>query len=269
VALLHTVSQAGAVLDLFSIQNPEWGVRQVARTLAIPKSSAHQLLSSLEQIGLLHRMVTGRYRLGFKILTLGQCLLFNTPWRDVAHRALVKLESQTTQTLQLAVLDGGRLIYVDKILGTSPKAVISSQSNIGLAVSPHANALGRVLLSGKSWRVVLNTLSPSGLEAHTAHTITDQNAFRTELEQIARQGYALDLEESQIGVCCIAAPIRNHNGDVIAAIGLCLHSSRKEGVTDFLSELVVQTAAVISRSIAFDPEFVGENRTQARLAGRK
>jgi IclR family transcriptional regulator, KDG regulon repressor len=268
MAILGTVSQAGAVLDLFSFQHPEWGVRQVARTLAIPKSNAHQLLSSLESIGLLHRMVTGRYRLGFKILTLGQYLLSNTSWRDVAHRALVKLEAQFSQTVQLAVLDGGCLIYVDKILGSNPQAVMSSHSNIGQAISPHANALGRVLLASKSWRVVLNTFQPSGLHTHTPHTITDQTAFKTELEQIARRGFALDLEESRSGVCCIAAPIRNHNGDIIAAISLSLHSSRNQSISEFLCDQVLETAASISRSIAFDPEFVSENRTQARLAGR-
>ncbi len=267
MAILGTVSQAGAVLDLFNLQHPEWGVRQVARTLEIPKSNAHQLLSSLESIGLLHRMVTGRYRLGFKILTLGQYLLTNTPWRDVAHRALVKLEALFSQTVQLAVLDGGRLIYVDKVLGSNPQA-LKSAHNIGSAVSPHANALGRVLLASKSWRVVLSTFQPSGLIAHTLFTITDQSVFKTELEQIARQGFALDLEESMLGVCCVAAPIHNHNGDIIAAISLSLHSSRNEGISDFQRDQVLQTAALISRSIAFDPEFVSENRTQARLAGR-
>lgn len=265
---LQTIRQAGDVLELFTRQDPEWGVREVARKLELPKSNAHQLLASLEAIGLLHRMVTGRYRLGFKILTLGQYLLTNTPWRDVAHRALLQLEAQTTQTVQLAALDGGRLIYVDKILGSNPTAIDSPSSDIGNAVSPHASALGRVLLASKSWRVVQGTLEQTGPRAQTPRTITDLHTFKSELEQISEQGFAFDLEESSLGVSCVAAPIRNHNGDIIAAIGISIHSDRTDPITPFIRDQVIRTAKDISRSLAFDPEFVIENRTQSRLAGR-
>ncbi len=266
--ILQTIRQAGDVLELFTRQDPEWGVREVARRLAIPKSNAHQLLASLETIGLLHRMVTGQYRLGFKILTLGQYLLTNTPWRDVAHRALLQLEAQTAQTVQLAALDGGRLIYVDKILGSSPNAIDSPHSDIGNAVTPHASALGRVLLASKSWRVVQGTLEQTGLRAQTPQTITDLRAFKSELEQISQQGYAFDLEESRRGVSCVAAAIRNHNGDIIAAIGLSLRSDRTVPISTSIRDQVILTAEGISRSLAFDPEFVIENRAQSRQAGR-
>jgi DNA-binding IclR family transcriptional regulator len=265
---LQTIRQAGDVLELFTRQDPEWGVRQVSRVLGMPKSNAHQLLASLETIGLLHRMVTGRYRLGFKILTLGQYLLSNTPWRDVAHRALLRLEAETAQTVHLAALDGGRLIYVDKILGSSPNAIDSAHSEIGNAVTPHANALGRVLLASKSWRVVQGTLEQTGLQAKTPHTITNIDRFKSELEQISQHGYALDLEESNLGVSCLAAPIRNHNGDIIAAIGVSLRSDRATQIPASIQKHVMTTAHQISRSLAFDPEFVIENRTQSRQAGR-
>jgi IclR family transcriptional regulator, KDG regulon repressor len=266
---LQTIRQAGDVLELFTRQDPEWGVREVARRLAMPKSNAHQLLASLEVIGLLHRMVTGRYRLGFKILTLGQYLLTNTPWRDVAHRAMLQLESQTAQTVQLAALDGGRLIYVDKVLGSSPNAVDLPQTEIGNAVAPHTSALGRVLLASKTWRVAQGTLQQTGLRAQTPHTITDLQAFKTELEQISQQGFALDLEESWLGVSSVAAPVCNHNGDIIAAIGISIHSNRKVPISISIRNQVMLAAGGISRSLAFHPEFVIENRAQSRLAGRK
>jgi IclR family transcriptional regulator, KDG regulon repressor len=265
---LQTIRQAGKVLELFTRQDPEWGVREVARNLEIPKSNAHQLLASLETIGLLHRMVTGRYRLGFRLLTLGQFLLANTPWRDVAHRVLVQVSTDLSETVQLAVLDGGNLIYVDKILGSNPHAVVSRHSDIGNAVSPHSSALGRVLLASKTWRVVQGTLGPNGLQERTSHTITDLSQFKSELEQVSNQGFALEFEESSLGITCVAAPIRNHNGDVIAAISSSIHSDRTTGIPASVQDRVIQTATLISRSIAFDPEFVIDNRTRTRLAGR-
>ncbi len=257
--VLGTIRQAGEVLELFNRSHPEWGVRQVARALEIPKSNAHQLLSSLEAIGLLHRMVTGRYKLGFKILTLGQHLLTNTPWRDVAHRAMHNLEAACSETVYLGVLDGGQLIFIDQIPGSSSSAIEPSE-NIGHATTPHTNALGRVLLASKPWRIVQNTL-----EQHKAQLLD----FKTELEQISEQGFAFELEETNTLECSVAAPIRNHNGDVIAAIGVSIYASKTRGITDDLQEAVVQTAALISRGIAYNPEFVAENRTQARLVGRK
>ena len=266
---LVTIQLAGKLLELFTRDHPEWGARQMARALELPKSSAHQMLASLEAIGLLHRMVTGRYRLGFRLLTLSQNLLVNTPWRDVAHRGLVQLGAALRQTVHLAVLDGGNLIYIDKLLGSDPVAVRSAHTNLGNACNPHSSALGRTLLASKSWRVVTASFERhGGLHANTRYTITDLEAFKNELNQIARQGFALDLEESRQEVCCFAAPIRNHNGDVIAAIGTSIISTRALGVDADTHDIIFKTANQISRSIGFDPEFVTHNRTQARLMGR-
>jgi IclR family transcriptional regulator, KDG regulon repressor len=265
---LQTIRQAGDVLELFTRQDPEWGVREVARRLEMPKSNAHQLLASLETIGLLHRMVTGRYRLGFRLLTLGQFLLANTPWRDVAHRVLVQASADLHETMQLAVLDGGNLIYVDKVLGEHSNAIRSSSGNPGNSIPPFSSALGRVLLASKSWRVVQTALERhGGLLPRTIHTIKPE-AFKSELIHVARQGFALDLEESNLGLCCVAAPVRNHNGDVIAAISVSIHSDRTSGISDSLRQKAIEIAALISRSLAFDPEFVIENRAQSRQAGR-
>jgi IclR family transcriptional regulator, KDG regulon repressor len=264
---LQTIRQAGDVLELFTRQNPEWGVREVARRLTMPKSNAHQLLASLEAIGLLHRIVTGRYRLGFRLLTLGQFLLVNTPWRDVAHRVLVQASTDLFETVQLAVLDGGNLIYVDKVLGEHTNAIRSPSSNPGNSIPPFSSALGRVLLASKSWRVVQTVLEQhGGLLAQMNRTITNPEAFKSELTQVARQGFALDLEGSNPGVCCVAAPVRNHNGDVIAAISVSIAATRGSGIADQLRDAVIAQAISLSSAIGFDQEWISENRRWSRRA---
>jgi IclR family transcriptional regulator, KDG regulon repressor len=267
--LLHTIRQAGDVLELFTHQDPEWGVREVARRLTIPKSNAHQLLASLETIGLLHRMVTGRYRLGFRLLTLGQFLLANTPWRDVAHRVLVQASADLGETVQVAVLDGGNLIYVDKVVCEESNAVRSAHSDPGNSIPPFSSALGRVLLASKSWRVVQTALERhGGLQVRTKDTITNLELFKSELIQAARQGFALDLEESTVGVCCIAAPVRNHNGDVIAAFSVSINTTRASGISDSLRETIIGQAQALSSSIGFDQEWITENRGWSRRTKR-
>jgi IclR family transcriptional regulator, KDG regulon repressor len=266
---LQTIRQAGDVLELFTRQDPEWGVREVARTLEMPKSNAHQLLASLEAIGLLHRMVTGRYRLGFRLLTLGQFLLANTPWRDVAHRTLIQTSVDLLETVQLAVLDGGNLIYVDKVVGEFSNSIRSAHSNPGNSIPPFSSALGRVLLASKPWRVVQTALERhGGLQARTKHTITNLDLFKSELIQVARQGFALDLEESTVGVSCISAPVRNHNGDVIAAISLSIKATRASGLPDPLRDAIIGQADSLSSTIGFDQEWITENRRWSRRERR-
>jgi IclR family transcriptional regulator, KDG regulon repressor len=266
---LQTIRQAGDVLELFTHQDPEWGVREVARRLTIPKSNAHQLLASLEMIGLLHRMVTGRYRLGFRLLTLGQFLLANTPWRDVAHRALIQASADLRETVQVAVLDGGNLIYVDKVVGEHPNSIRSSSSNPGNSIPPFSSALGRVLLASKSWRVGQTALERhGGLQAKTKHSITNLEVFKSELIQVARQGFALDFEESTVGMGCIAAPVRNHNGDVIAAISVSIKVTRASGISDSLRDAIIGQAQALSSSIGFDQEWITENRGWSRRTRR-
>jgi IclR family transcriptional regulator, KDG regulon repressor len=267
--MLQTIRQSGDVLELFTRQDPEWGVREVARRLAIPKSNAHQLLASLEGIGLLHRMITGRYRLGFRLLTLGQFLLANTPWRDVAHRVLVQASAELRETVHVAVLDGGNLIYVDKVMGEQINAIRSAHSTPGNSIPPFSSALGRVLLASKSWRVVQTALERHvGSQAQTKHTTTNLEVFKSELIRVARQGFALDLEESTMGVCCIAAPVRNHNGDVIAAISVSIKATRASGISDSLREAIIGQADSLSGSIGFDQEWITENRGWSRRARR-
>jgi IclR family transcriptional regulator, KDG regulon repressor len=218
----------------------------------------------------LHRMVTGRYRLGFRLLTLGQFLLANTPWRDVAQRVLVQASADLLETVQLAVLDGGNLIYVDKVVGEHPNSIRSSSSNPGNSIPPFSSALGRVLLASKTWRVVQTALERhGGLQAQTKHSITSLEVFKSELGQVARQGFALDLEESTVGVCCIAAPVRNHNGDVIAAISVSVNATQASGISDLLRDALIGQAHSLSSTIGFDQEWMIENRRWSRRAKRQ
>jgi Bacterial transcriptional regulator len=133
-----------------------------------------------------------------------------------------------------------------------------------------SSALGRVLLASKPWRVVKAALERhGGLQARTKHTITNLEEFKSELGQVARQGFALDLEESTVGVCCIAAPVRNHNGDVIAAFSVSIKATRASGISDALRDAIIGQANSLSSNIGFDQEWMVENRRWSRRAKRQ
>ena len=118
--MLGTFEKARSVLDLYTTEHPEWGVTEAARQLGMPTSSTHVLLSSLAHMGLLHRTVAGRYRLGFKLLALSQVLLANTPWREVAQEEMRELFHQYGETVSLSAFDGGQIVNVAKFDGRWP-----------------------------------------------------------------------------------------------------------------------------------------------------
>jgi DNA-binding IclR family transcriptional regulator len=216
--MLGTVLNAGRVLDLFTSETPERGVTEVADALGIPKSRAHALMSSLAHVGLLRRTAEGRYRLGWRVLALGRILTETTEFRAEARRAMEELSGRFGETVHLATLDDGVVVYVDKIEGT--RAVRIAVSAVGSMLPAHCSGVGKALLAHRPWEEVAETAERRGLERFTARTITSKEGLARELAAIRRRGYSLDLEEVLPEVCCVAAPIFDHRSRAVAAISV-------------------------------------------------
>jgi IclR family transcriptional regulator, KDG regulon repressor len=254
LSMLGTVEKVGLILELFSLHAPEWGVSQVATTLGIPKSSAHELLASLTKIGLLHRLVTGRYRLGFRTLSLSQILLSSSDWRDVARQEMQHLVERLGETVSLAAMDGGQVINVDKLAGT--KALHVGVTTVGGSLPAHCSALGKVILANQPWAMVRKLIEAREMTTFTPNTITSLDELQSELERVRQQGFAFGIEEAVLELCCVAAPIRNHNGEVIAAISVSVPSNRFHQRKEVLREGIIQAGLNVSSGIGFDPELL-------------
>ncbi|WP_216324251.1 IclR family transcriptional regulator [Deinococcus aestuarii] len=222
--MLGTFEKARAVLDLYSTEHPEWGVSEVARRLGMPTSSAHTLLASLAGMGLLHRTLAGRYRLGFKLLALSQILLANTPWREVAREEMARLAALFGETVHLAAFDGGQIVKVAQVEGRLPDSARGGR--VGAVLAAHASASGKVLLAHRPWEVVETVLGAAGMERFTGQTLHTPGALAQELAQIRARGWAAEVGERRAGVGSLAAPVRNHNGEVIAAMSLSVPETR-------------------------------------------
>lgn len=251
--MLGTFEKARAVLDLYSTEHPEWGVSEVARRLHMPTSSAHVLLASLAQMGLLHRTPAGRYRLGFGLLALSQVLLANTPWREVAQEAMAGLSRAFGETVHLAAFDGGQIVNVARLEGRPGSVRVP---RVGAVLPAHASASGKVLLAHRPWEVTRTVLA-AGMERYTDRTLPTPEAFAGELERVRAQGYALELGERHPEVCALAAPVRNHNGEVIAAVGFSLPAARFQGWETPLREALVQACAEVSARIGYHADLRG------------
>ncbi len=247
--MLQTIEKASDLLALFDRQHTEWGVREVAKSLGIAKSSAHDLMNSLAQVGLLGKTVEGRYRLGWRLVTLSETLLATTELRREARPVIEELAKQCQETIHLAILDESKVVYVDKLEGS--QAVRVEMTSLGTRLYPHSSSVGKVLLAFRSQSEFKKIVKKNGLSQLTPNTITDENTLEQALAKIRKQGYAVDLEETLKDLCCIGAPIRNYNGDVVAAISMSTPAYRFQRSQAEYRRAIVHAAKMISERLGY------------------
>jgi DNA-binding IclR family transcriptional regulator len=243
---IQSIERAVAILNTFSAEEPELGVTELAERLELHKSTVHRFLVNLEGAGLVERNPrTGRYRLGLRIFELGGLVLQRMNLWDEALPFLEGLVRDTGETGHLAVLDGGEAIYIEKV---EARRALRIPSAMGRGYPAHATNLGKVLLADLPLAQLRELVEERGLPAMTRHTITDREALEAELARVRDQGYAVDNEEYDEGLRCIGAPIHDHTGRVVAAIGIGGPVTRvtPERITE-LAELVMGAAKGLSR----------------------
>jgi IclR family KDG regulon transcriptional repressor len=258
--MLTTVAKVGQVLALFTSKRPEWGVSEVAGSLGVPKSTAHALLSTMATIGLLKRRSRGRYRLGWRLLTLSQILMETSDFRHEARRWMEELVAEFGETVHLAALELGRVVYVEKMAGT--RAVRVDVTSVGVELPAHCSGVGKMLLSDLPWEKVLEIIGRHGMIAYTPNTITEPEELRRELERARERGYAYDIEEVVPELCCTAAPIRGFGGQVIAAMSLSVPAYRFEEYREMYTRALVEATNNVSDRLAdFDPKMLADEAT--------
>lgn len=259
------VVRVGEVLDLFSLGQPEWGVSEAAAALELPKSSISRTMSTLAQQGLLRRTAKGKYRLGWRFITLSQTLLKTTDFRSEARRAMEHLASRFGDAVHLLVLDNGRAVYVQKT--QPPGSVPGLFARIGLSIPAHSSAAGKVLLAHRPWEEALTHFGKSS--AATPGAIVAAHELRDELEAVQEKGYACDVEETMPGICCVSAPIRDRTGEVVAAMSFVVQAHRfTAGRDDRYRAAIVEAASMVSENIGWArTPAVGSNRIH-RATGR-
>jgi IclR family KDG regulon transcriptional repressor len=244
--VLLTIESAGRLLDLFTPLSPERGVTEVAAELGVSKSKAHALLASLTAVGLLRRTDGGRYRLGWRVLGLSRVLELTTEFHRHARPIMRALHTRFGETVHLAALDGGQVVYVDRLEGVRSARIAAS--SVGSVLPAHCSAVGKVLLAGLA-PDALQRLLHDPLETLTPFTMTDPGQLVGELEHVRLRGYAVEHQEAVLEVSCVAAPIVATGPRVVAAISMSVPSSRFEGHEDSLRRAVVLAGQHISRRL--------------------
>jgi DNA-binding IclR family transcriptional regulator len=216
---IKSLVKALNILKLFSPGKNEWTVRDMVEALGYHKSSVQRLVTTLEAHGFLERSQPPRSRfvLGPIVLMLGNVASQSIDLRAVARPYLQRLVEETGETAHLCVVDQSQCYYLDKI--DSPQAVRIA-TYVGQRLHLHCSAVGKALLSGMTEEEVDHVIDDCGLPRFTETTITDRQALFDELECIRREGLAQDNAEYEASLRCVAAPVRDSFGLVVAAISV-------------------------------------------------
>ena len=225
--MVKSVSRALDIIQLVSMKKGGLGVTEIANQIDINKSSVYRILSTLVQYGFIEQDTeTGRYKLGYKFLEISSKLLESIDLREEAKQSLLELENETNEVIHLVVYDQGEVVYIEKLEGNE---ILRMHSKVGKRAPMHCTSVGKAILAHLPINVVLDILDRKGMPLHTDKTITNKEEFLKELQEVKQKGYALDLEENEYGITCIAAPIFDHLEKVVAAVSVSGPTMRMSG----------------------------------------
>jgi IclR family transcriptional regulator, KDG regulon repressor len=260
-----SVVRALSILSAFDLDRAEVGVSQVADLVGLHKSTPHRLLATLESQGFVSKTKRSTYVLGRKIFELGAVAYTQGGFHGIVLEELGLLVERTNETAHLAVLDDVEVLYLEKV---KSKRTLRMPSAVGRRQPAHRTALGKVLLAH---------LQAAGLERLHDRRRQDSgparaNAFMRELHAVRGEGYAVDREEFEVGLVCIAAPI-TRSGEACAAVSISGPKARLGHGVEAKATLVRECCSALSIRLGSRLEWlcsyrVETERSPGRAAGR-
>ena len=246
-----------SILSSFRSSRPLLGVSDLSREVGLNRSTTHRYVATLASLGYLQQdQATRKYRLGPRVLDLGFSAINSMELREVSLPHLRQLSDETGHTVNLAVLDGTDVVYLERCRSSRDgQREIDLDLHVGSRLPAYCTSLGKVLLAHlppERLRAVLDgvRLTPRG-----PNTIVSRKALVAELARVREDRLAVNNEELAYGLRSIAAPVRSASGDVVAAINLAVHRSMVsvDDLTARLGPPLCRTAEEISARIGFGP----------------
>ncbi len=251
---IQTVTHAMRVLEAFQDQET-LGVTELARRLGLHKNNVFRLLATLEQRDYVEQCTeSDRYRLGTACLGLGNSFSRTRSLARCARPVLNELAISAGESAHVGVLCGLEVAHLE---GQQTDQLVTTRLRVGSILPAHCTALGKVLLASggsASWEHLdREHLQHGALKEKTPATITDREKFIEHLRAVASQGYALDLEECQVGLACVAAPVQDASGEVVAALSISAPAFRasQDALLEFGVPQVLAAAAKLSSRLGY------------------
>ena len=239
-----------AILSSFDSDRPLIGVSELSRELSLSRSTAHRYISTLAQLGYLQQdPESKRYRLGPRVLDLGFSAINSMDLREVAGPHLRLLSDETGFTVNLAILDGIDVVYIERCRTARPgQRDIDLNLHVGARLPAYCTAMGKAILAFMPADRVDELIARIDFTPRGPNTVTSAAAFPDELERVRAAGVAVNDEELAYGLRSIAAPVSSQAGDVVAALNLAVHRTMisKEDLIARFGPAVLKAAHDIS-----------------------
>jgi DNA-binding IclR family transcriptional regulator len=248
---VQALDRAFAVLDLLGESDVPLGLAQVASSLALHKSTAHRFLMVLERHHMVERTVNGKFRLGLRLFDFGNRAIEQYDLRDRAQPHLRKLVMETEETAHLCILEQAHIIYLDKI---EPARSVRMITRVGASNPVHCTSVGKAILAFLPEERIADVIRRTKFERFTHRTIGTPEALRTEIEKTKRRGYAVDDEELEEGLRCIAVPVLDAQRFPVAAVSISGPSFRVTAQKlPAIANHLLQCVRGISTDMGFTP----------------
>lgn len=255
--LIQTIERLTIILDVLAQNSKGISLGELSAKVSLPKGTTHRILASLIYFDFVRQDAqTRNYSLGFKLVELGSSLLEQLDIRKEAEPFLHALAESTNETAYMVILDGTEVVYIEKIETEDTSIVLRASSKVGQRNPANSCAVGKSLLAHLPEEELAALLQAMSFVRKTANTITDPLQLKEHLQLVRAHGYAVDDEESEEGIRCVAAPVLNERGQAVAAISVSGPAIRvtRQKIQDTLKDQVMQTALAISRKIGFRGE---------------
>jgi len=248
---IKVLNKTFSILEVLLQQGSTMNMTEIAEKLGLYPSTIHRILDTLRHWGYVEQdPKSQKYRLGLKLLELGMAKLYQMDLVREATPYLKELVNHCNETAHLGVLEGGEVLYLAK---EESSQTIRMISYVGKRAPLHCTSLGKVLLAYLSTEERKKILGEKVLPRLTENTITDKRELEKELDKVREQGFALDREENEKDVLCVAAPIRNYKEKVIAAISISGPAFRIDKKTqNKLKKTILETSKKISEMLGYD-----------------
>jgi len=243
-----------AILGCFTPKRPVLGIADIADELGMSRSTTHRYVITLVALGYLEQGASRKYRLGLRVTDLGMSALNSTGLREHSHPYLEELRQRSSYTVNLSVLDGPEILYVDRVRSfRRGQSKIDLELHLGSRLPAYCTSMGKLLMAYLPEAEQRELIAEIKLTKRGPNTITSKKALRDELEEVRQAGFAVNDEELAPELHSISAPVRNEAREVVAAVNMAAHSSMisLEELVDALGPHLISTADRISARLGY------------------
>ncbi|MGI6161851.1 MAG: IclR family transcriptional regulator [Christensenellales bacterium] len=247
---IQMLNRAFSIIECLGNERGSLGVTEISEKVGIHKSSVYRILSSLTALGYAKKSEPdGKYSLSLKFVQLSSILLGKVELKTEAYPHMQRLANMTRQSVHLCVLHGNEAMYLEKVEAFN---LMRMYSQIGRCVPLYCTGIGKMLLAGEPEDSRSRIIKNLQLEPRTQNTITDKTLFEKEIREVAERGYAIDNMENEEGIRCIAYPIKDYTGRVIAALSAAGNADIMVGAQmDMAQKATHRAAQLISEAMGY------------------